>query len=407
MKKLLFILCILFIANEGYSQKSRGFDAHSYLKDYQTNGEIKSLNKAKENIDSASVHPSTKDDPFVQSTKGQIYLALYDNDKKEMYKVFSNITDEQKKALAIFENTPTDNLIAAFQAFQKAKELDVKKRYSEEVKALNDIAVYLDNSGRAKLNAQKYADALKAFEVAYAINNTDTTLLYLCAVSAEYAGNNAKTIFYYNLMDASSQAKPNNYISLSNAYIAEKDSLKGLEALSKGRKKFPNDINIAIVEANHYIKAKKGIEVLSGINNLIAMYPNNVNLFLIKGSICDNMAAQTKDAGKDSVKQKQYEQNIALSEASYQRVLELDPSNFFALFNLGILYYNKGVIINNKAADIIDKKKYMELSSIANIEFEKALPYLEKAYTQQPDDRNIKLVLNQIYAILKMDDKIR
>jgi thiamine pyrophosphate-dependent acetolactate synthase large subunit-like protein len=126
MKK--FILLAIAVLNFSllHAQKSKGFDAQSYLRDYNSTQDVTSLNHAKESIDIAAENAETKDNPFILVTKGQIYMALYDEAKKTTEKTVASVTDEQKRALAVYENTPTDNLETAYQAFLKAKQVDVK-----------------------------------------------------------------------------------------------------------------------------------------------------------------------------------------------------------------------------------------------------------------------------------------
>jgi hypothetical protein len=42
---------------------------------------------------------------------------------------------------------------------------------------------------------------------------------------------------------------------------------------------------------------------------------------------------------------------------NYNLALEKDPVNFNALYNIGVLYYNKGVEMTNIANEIKDIKK--------------------------------------------------
>ncbi len=391
-----------------FAQKSKGFDAQSYLRDYNSTQDITSLNHAKESIDAAAENDETKDNPFILVTKGQIYMALYDNARNETEKMFSSITDEQKRALAVYENTPTGDLETAYQALLKAKQVDVKGKYSEEMKTIATIGMYFDYSGRAKFNAQKYGDALKAFERAYEIsNNTDTTTLYLAAVSAEYSGNFEKAKQYYGKMVETKQARPNTYTSLVNTYYALKDTTGGIEVLKKGREAFPNNTNLLLMDVNNYLKKNKGEELLNNLNTAITANPTNVNLYLARGNVYDNIATHFMSSISDTTKQKQHTAAVNAAEADYLKVIAADSNNYYALFNLGILYFNKGVVFNNTANDITDNIKFKALNAKANDEFNKSMPLLEKALKQQPNDHNLMIALKQVYARLQLEDKLK
>ena len=77
-------------------------------------------------------------------------------------------------------------------------------------------------------------------------------------------------------------------------------------------------------------------------------------------------------------------------------------------------YLKAGLEIFNNAAkmqaDITplassDPDKYKQEMEKVKAEFEKSLPYLEKAYEIDPADENAKKALKQAYEILEMDDK--
>ena len=77
--------------------------------------------------------------------------------------------------------------------------------------------------------------------------------------------------------------------------------------------------------------------------------------------------------------------------------IELDPSSFGSNYNLGALFFNKAVELNNSANSTSDDKKYKSLKKQADNFFDKALPYLESAYTLNSKDKNTLLSLKQLY----------
>jgi len=406
MKKLVLLTTTVLHFCLVHAQKSKGFDAQSYLRDYNSTQDITSLNHAKESIDIAAENAETKDNPFILVTKGQIYMALYEESKKTTEKTVASISDEQKRALAIYENTPTNDLETAYKAFLRAKQVDTKGKYSEDTKTITTIGMYFDYSGRAKFNAQKFGEALTAFERAYEISNyTDTTILYLAAVSADYSGNHLKAKEYYTKMVDTKQARPNTYTSLVNTYYALKDTAGGITMLKKGIEEFPANANLLLMEVSYYLKLNKGEEVLNSLNTAITANPNNINLFLARGNVHDNIATHLMHATSDMDKQKQWESSLNAAETDYLKVLALDSNNYYALFNLGILYFNKGVLLNNKANDMADDIKFKAMNTQANDNFKKAMPLLEKALKQQSDDHNLMVALKQVYARLELTDK--
>jgi len=200
------------------------------------------------------------------------------------------------------------------------------------------------------------------------------------------------------------QARPATYTSLVNTYFALKDTVGGITMLKKGIEEFPANANLLLMEVSYYLKLNRGEEVLNSLNTAINANPNNVNLFLARGNVHDNIATHLMHA-TDTEKQKKWETSVNAAETDYLKVLALDSNNYYALFNLGILYFNKGVILNNKANDITDNLKFKAMNTQANDNFKKSMPLLEKALKQQPDDRNLMVALKQVYARLELTDK--
>jgi hypothetical protein len=58
-----------------------------------------------------------------------------------------------------------------------------------------------------------------------------------------------------------------------------------------------------------------------------------------------------------------------------------------------------------KANEIMDVKKYSEAIDQANIVYAKALPYMEKAYSLNPEDVYAMRSLQELYYRLKQTDK--
>lgn len=409
MKKIaIFLLAAMPVIN-GYSQKMKGYNAVNFYKDYVATKDVGSLSKAKENVDLASEHIDTKDDAKVQITKGQIYFALYELTKKaNEEKLTAEEPDANKRAFAAFETTPTSELEIAHKAFEKGKALDTKGEYANELKTQRNVAIYFDNTGRANLNAKKYDKALTAFEIAYEIGGfTDTTLLYFCGVAAEYSNDNAKARQYYQKLIETNHAKESTYSSMANVCFALKDTVAGVEAMKKGRAIYPKNIGLIIMEANYYLRTGNSVKALGNLNMAIADRPNDANYYLVRGNIYDNLANPKDNSGNDITKPQNYEEQIKLAEADYQKAIELKPKNFDALYNLGVLYNNQGVNYNKLADDIMDNAKNAAMNAKANDQFNKAFPVLEKALEINPNSRETMIALKQIYARLQMLDKLR
>lgn len=408
MKKIVFLLLTTIPVLTGYAQKSKANSALYYLKDYNSTKDTVSLRKAKENIDLASEHIDTKDKAGTQVTKGQIYLTIYEANRRAQEEKLMSISDPNKRTFAAFQTTPTTELETAYQAFVKGKSLDVKKDFNTELKLLTNIGIYFNNTGRADYNVKEYPKALAAFERAYEITgNSDTTLLYFCATSAELSKDYGKAKGYYQKIIDNKQADGNTYSALVNVYLIMKDTTGGMEVLKKGRAEFPNDINLVISETNYFLKTNKSKEALNNLNIAIQAKPKDANLYLVRGNIYDNLANPKDASGKDLEKPQDYAANIKLAEADYKKAIELKSGYFDALYNLGVLYFNQGAVLNKLADGIRDNAKYKIANAKADEQFSNAMPILEKAFEVNSADRNTMIALKQIYTRLAMLDKAK
>jgi hypothetical protein len=64
------------------------------------------------------------------------------------------------------------------------------------------------------------------------------------------------------------------------------------------------------------------------------------------------------------------------------------------------MHFNEGAELANKANEIPPKqiKEYEEAKKMADVKFNAAKPFLEKATEINPDDRQTLITLRQIYA---------
>lgn len=411
MKKIALIIVATATVLNGFAQNVKIVNAKNYLRDFAESKDIESLNKAKENIDLAAVHPDTKDQAKTQTLKAQVYLTIFDNNRRlETEKLMSTVTDPNKRDLMAYQIVSTDALAAAYDGCVASKKVDTKGNYTSENETyLKNIEGHYLNKAIADYNAKKYAEALPSFERAYEINGSkDSTTLGNCALVADRAAIYDKAKVYYQKMIDNKQGLGNTYSSLVNVYLNMKDTVGGMEVLKKGRAMYPNDINLVITETNYFLKTNNSKEALNNLNIALTAKPTDANLYLVRGNIYDNLA-NPKDAvtGKDTEKPKDYEALMKSAETDYKKAVELKPDYFDALYNLGVLYNNHGVALSKVADQITDNAKYKAANDLATAEFQKALPVLEKALSVSPKDRNTMYALKQIYARTQQPDKVK
>ncbi|UKJ06341.1 tetratricopeptide repeat protein [Solitalea lacus] len=330
------------------------------------------LDKAKESIDKAAVHPKTANQAKTFYLKGKIYGSI--------------ALDTTKK------NLDYDPAKVAYESLNKAKELDTKKQLDEtEMKnAYFNIYASAYNKGIAANNAEDYQTALKEFKFASEVNPQDTSLYLNIGIMAEKLKDNATAkASYQKLADMNFNKEPYIYHQLAELYKADGNKEAAVAALEKGRKLFPSDNTLMIDEINFYLNEGKSDVIIEKLNKAIATDPKNKTLYFTLGVTYENIKKQAE------------------AIAAYKKALEIDPNYFDANYNLGALYYNEAAEIIKKA-NMLPSNKVKEYDA-ERAKFQKkaseALPYLEKAYEVNPKDRNVMISLKEVYARTNQKEK--
>lgn len=412
MKKKIVLISIIATTSMSFAQQNKVVSAWKYLNDFYSYKEVSSLAKAKEAIDLASEHADTRDGAKTWLYRGKVYQAVYEQNFKVELEKLTDITDNNKKTLTAYQNTPTNELDQAQQAYAKTRQLDEKKIYFQEsTQKLNECSRHFENRGIALYNAKLYADALPAFESAIAVNTllgqVDTTNTNNAALVAERSKNYDKAKVYYQKLADLKYGNANTYAALSSVYQNMGDTLGAFEVVKKGRVAYPDDVNLLIAETNSYLKQNKTDEAINNLKLTIQKRPGDANLYLVLGNLYDNLANPQDAKGKDTEKPKNYEELFKLAEENYKKAIEFQPDYFDGLYNIGVLYNNHGVTITKQADSIKDNAKYAAENAKANEEFKKALPYLEKARTLNGSDRNLLIALKQLYARTNQPEKVK
>ena len=172
MRKLSFIMVLLFCAGFTYAQKGKVTQATSYF----TSGK---LDQARKLIDEAITHESCVDFDKAYFVKGQIYQAIFESPLAEYKKLDPNALD------------------VAWEAFQKVIQLDEKKKYEKKLAVqYKNLIIDYTNKAVEYYNADNFKDALKAFKKVLEIEHLplvtegnapviDTAVLFNAGVSAQ------------------------------------------------------------------------------------------------------------------------------------------------------------------------------------------------------------------------------
>lgn len=384
-KKSAMFLAVLIMSTAVFGQRSKRTSANNYL----GYGE---LDNAIEAIEPTITHEKTKDEAKTWFFRGKIYQAIYE-------------TKEEK-----YQNLHPDPLKVAVESFMKTLELDDKNYHTETVLKYLDIeGRQFINEGITRYNAKDYAAALEAFETTIDITNieqiqrVDSIAIYYAGACAEQTGDLEKAEKYYRQAIEIGYKAEQAYIRMERMYAAAGNDEKSIEILKEGRKAFPNNQTMVTDEVNVYLKQDKHAEAMEALRVAIKGEPDNASLHFAYGFVNDRMAAKEIEANPDGGEA--YEEFLAEAEKSYAKSVELDGENFDAVYNLGALYFNQAVKMQEAANLIDDMKKYEAAKAEADKVFDKSLPILEKAYEINPDDKGVLISLKQLYYRKMVDDE--
>ncbi|MDI3527262.1 MAG: hypothetical protein PWR03_1445 [Tenuifilum sp.] len=278
----------------------------------------------------------------------------------------------------------------AYESFIKAKELDAKnksdKKIAEDLTKLKGLYV---NEGSNAYTLKKYKEAFEYFKKVIEIgqnpllNHKDTAIYYYAGLSAQLGNLLEECIpFYQKAIELEFTSEGSAYYNIYDAYKNLGKADEGLKYLEQGFLKFPKNTNILFALISHYIdKQEDPAKIITYIDKAIENEPNNTSLHFAKGTLYDRL------------------EDFDNAVACYKKAIELDPNYFDAYYNIGALYFNRGVKYIEEANKVPAKEleKYDALMDKANAEFKKAIPYMEGAYKANPQSKEALEALKNIY----------
>ena len=381
MKRTTILLVLLLAFTCGFAQKGKVTSA----KTFKDGG---NLEKAYAAIEEAV-------DPSNPKAESSINWAPTWEARGEIYQAIYKTKDENIKKLS------EDPLNVAYDSYMKALELDEKGKLANTIKVnLTLLRTDFTNQAVNAFNEEKYEKALTSFEKIMAIDqvpvfkaddptSVDTVIIFNAGLAAYNAQNYDKAIEYYKEAAKYKYSGARTIQLISTAYMQKKDTVGALQALQDGLKDYPGNGTILVEVINIYLNSNKVDDALKYLNLAIEQDPKNASYYFVRGTLFDKVQ-NPEDATKD-----------------YLKAIELKDDYFDAYYNMGALYYNKGVkqIDVANAVPSNQPQKYEEEKNKADVEFAKAIPYMEKAHAINPSDKFTMESLKTLYYRMKMLDK--
>lgn len=379
MRKLISTICMtLLVFATTFAQSSKVMTASSYLDDYNTvDKKVEYLMKAKEAIDAAGKHEVTSLQGKTWFLTGQILHAM------------ANDENIQKSA--------EDNFFGkAMEAYEKALTI-VDKKFRDQTKVvrfMTGLSADIYNDAVDSYQAGDYTRSYNMFYMMKSINATlaenggqgameTGTCLSNAAMAADAAGMKEEAMAIYKELIVE-DPKPIYYMEISKSLKAAGDREGAMELLTEGTKKFTDNSEILIELINYYLQDSKLIEALDLIDKAIELQPENDMLHFVKG-----------DAYEKSGK-------LEEAQAEYEIAVEKNPDNVQAIYNIGVMYFNKANVIVKEMNElgINDNVKYDELNAQRKDLYRKAKPFFEQVLEKDPEDVGSTKALNKINATL-------
>ncbi len=290
----------------------------------------------------------------------------------------------------------------AFACYNKAIELDTEvkltKKIAEGLKSLKDL---YQKKALNCYSIQDFACSSESFKMEVNIsemkqvNIIDTVIIYYTGLTSNENKNYEDAIKYFQKAADLKYKEPGLYNNLYKAYLAKGDSAKAFNSLKQGFAAYPENVGILIEIINYYLITNNSQAALEYLEKAKKNDPTNKSFYFADGTLYDKIG------------------NMDKAVESYKKAIELDPIYFDAYFNLAVVYFNNAVKLTEVANSELDNKKYLDKKVIADEEFKKVIPFMEKAYEiakSSPEGAtNMKSALETLktlYYRLKMNDQL-
>lgn len=320
------------------------------------------------------MHENSVNDPKTYFVKGQIYQGIFESPLADYKKLDPNALD------------------VAYEAYQKALQLDDKDKFGKKLKTqYNNLIVDYTNKAIDCYNTQDFKCALDAFKKVLEIENSDivslpvvdTATIFNTAVTALKAEAYPDAEKYFREALKYNYEPGKTYAMLVQALKAQNKKEDALEVLKKGYELYPNDANMLVELINYYLLGGEPEKAETYLDAAIKQDPGNASFYRAKGTLYEKMKELDKAA------------------AMYEKALSVDPKDFISQYNLGMVKLTEAIDYHNKVNEIVDVDEYNEAIKKVYDAYGNVVPYFEKALELSPNDKNTLITLKELYFKLR------
>ena len=288
-----------------------------------------------------------------------------------------------------------DALFKAVESYKKVLELEKEgnTQYGLAQINLDQLTGSVMNKGVEAFQNDDFEAAMMAFEEYTKIVPEDTTGFIYAALMANQLELYEEVVRYYEgafNLDYYPKTALNTVIYYELNKLDNPE--KAMEYVKLAMEKYPEDNDFRKNAIDILIKTDKIDEAIVNLKQAIEKEPENARLYTNLGLLYDS--------------QEKYDEAVA----QYKLALDLNPEERFALINLAVFYIGKGDKINHEAIEM-DVATYRKVGSKieaeAKVEWEKAIPYLEKVLEADDTDELALQNLHAVYFKLKDYDNAK
>jgi len=400
MKKVALLFAVVLISTFAFAQKANVNKALSMAQAEEN----PDFDEAKALIESALVNDETKGQAKTWWTAGRVYEL---SSRSEMTKE-GHETEAGTDAMREY-----DLYLRAYEMdFMPNAKGKVKPAYEKKIKE-SIASLYksniLVNYSVQKQNDQQYKEAYNIMKRHLGIIDLDMlrndakmmedTLLqkrslynqlkFYAAVWAWQAEMLPEAVTFLDDIKTTGYKQQEVYEYMATICEQMKDTARYEAVLREGAQVLPQSQFLIGNLINLYVDRKQTDQAITYLQQAINTTPT-AQLYNVLGSVQET-------AG-----------DLDNALINFNKALQLDENYVDAIANIGRLYYNQGVKIEEEAMDVKDAAKKKTMDAAKNEKIRQALPYFEKAYELNMEDPQVQRMLRQTYyRLVQADPKFK
>ena len=366
-KVFLLITGICFTSSVVFAQTEAMKDVINNIAFYYKKNDLKYLSEAKKSVDgSFKTHADSLD--FGKNVyKAVVYSSI----------VYIDSLNKLKQPDTLF--TQTTKLVNKLLLNRKLYKFNIEMNYVKGCIANVYLRKAFDNYSR-----NNYRLAINNFKTAKSYVPAATELDGYLANIYYKLGNYTTAVTYYDTLLQVKKPRIEYIQSAANIYKTLGDTTKALQIIQNGLSDYPHDRYLLFEQANIYNNKKDYLLLKPLLDELLTEAPNDIDILFMSANCYDHLG------------------DLDRAELLYQRVVELNGTDYDPIFNLGLLYFKKAAgnkTLSDYQANINQSKTWLEKASEISPNNEACLKALQMLYLQTGDSNQLNKITNKIHQL--------